>query len=84
VIVDGILGLLYGIIGPVIDALPTGSLPSVAGTAWNTFAQWIWSVDALVPIAAPMQFMLGVVIATVPAFLTYRIAVFVYNKIRGS
>jgi len=83
-IVDGLLNLFYSVLAPIVEALPTGSLPSMDGTAWNTFAQWIWSVDALVPIAGPFQFMVGLVIATVPAFLAYRVGVFIYNKIRGS
>lgn len=83
-IVDGILNMLYAILEPLVSALPTGSLPEGLGGAFNTFAQWLWSVDALVPIAGPFQFMAGVVLTTVPAFLAYRVGVFVFNKIRGA
>lgn len=83
-IADFFLNFFYSILSPLVDALPTGELPPEVGSVWNGFAGWIGSVDQLVPIAAPFRFMVSVVVATVPAFITYRVGVFVYNKIRGS
>jgi hypothetical protein len=83
-VADFFLNFFHGLLEPLVSVLPTGHLPEEVGSVWNGFAGWIGSVDQLVPIAAPMQFMVGLVLATVPAFVTYRVGVFIYNKVRGS
>jgi hypothetical protein len=83
-IVDGLLNLFHAILGPIVDALPKGNLPPDIFYAINGFASYVWSIDAIVPVGGPFVFMVGVVLTTVPAFITYRIGIFIYNKVRGS
>lgn len=83
-IVDAILNLLHSVLAPIIDALPKGTLPDGIFSGINAFSGYIDSVDQIVPIGAPFRFLVGVVLATVPAFITYKVAVFFFDKLRGS
>lgn len=81
---DGILNLLYGILAPIIEALPKGNLPEGVFASINGFAGYLYSIDAIVPVAGPFVFMVGVIVATIPALIAYRVGVFIFDKIRGA
>jgi len=84
VIVDGILNLFYSILAPIIEALPKGNLPEGWFSGINAFAGYLYSIDSIVPIAAPFVFLVGVIVTTLPALIAYRVGVFIYDKVRGS
>jgi len=84
VIIDGLLNLLYAILEPLVSVLPTGNLPESGLGVWNGFAGLLASLDEFLPVAAPFRFFLNVVLVTLPAFLTFRIGVWIFDKIRGA
>lgn len=83
-IVDALLGMLFAILGPVVDALPTGSLPSGVLSGVNVVRGWIWGLDAIVPVGAPFAFAVSMVLVGAPAFVVFRVGVFIFDKIRGA
>lgn len=75
-LLDGLSGLL----GPLIDGLPTWVAPDVSGV--NSVAYYIRVVDYFVPIAGPMSITFGM-LAALPAFLALRFGMMVYSLVRG-
>jgi len=82
-IVDGVLNLLYTILSPAIDLLPTGTFPIPTNTGQG-FKEAIWKLDYAFPFLAPLLWVAGVAAATVGALLAYRVAIFAYSKLRGA
>jgi len=87
VIVDGFLAMIYGLLHPLIIALP--SVESASDLPWggsdgalNNAAQFLASVDRYVPIIAPLQF-LWVILMAWSALLAFRLGVFVWGLVRG-
>lgn len=83
-ILDGLLNFLSGLLEPVIAVLPTGELPAGVNAGAANFATAIQQVDYFVPILGPLNFVLLLFISAVPALVTYRIGMFVFDKVRGA
>jgi len=82
-IVDGVLNLLYTILSPAIDLLPTGTFPIPTNTGQG-FKEAVWKLDQVVPFLSPVVWLFSVVGLTWAALLAYRVGVFLYGKIRGA
>jgi len=82
--VDWFLALLDTILGPVLDALPVAELPGTwAAEAVNQVGVWLHTIDYYMPIEAPILFLVSAMAGALPALLAYRIALFIWKRIRG-
>jgi hypothetical protein len=85
VIVNFFLTLLTSILGPLVDALPTASIPNLdnqdSGPLMEAGAVLL-TIDQYVPILAPLHFLFYLLSLAAP-LLAFRLGVFVWKLIRG-
>jgi hypothetical protein len=80
-IVDFFLSILTGLVGPVLDLLPsdTSAAPTVFA---NTVESRLWQIDQFVPVFGSLR-LLASILAAWSAVLAFRLAVFVWKLVRG-
>jgi len=83
VIVDGILNLMFGILEPLFDLLPSGTFP-IETTGYSGFLEPLRDLDYLLPFMAPLSWLVGVASVTLAGLLAYRVGIFLYSKLRGA
>lgn len=82
-ITDAILGFLAAILEPIVNALPHGTSPWDVNNTAGQIAKYTAPINAVVPIFGPLNAIVKVIAVTFPALLTYRIGLWLYNRIRG-
>lgn len=80
-IVDALLKALHALLAPVLTGLPSASLPDFP--AVHDLAGWFGLVDGIVPVSRPLAAIWGIVQGSFAALVTYRIGLFIYNRVRG-
>jgi hypothetical protein len=76
--------ILDATVGTTLRAIPAATIPDT-GTWGNGYeiAGFVNQVDYLVPIRAPLYWLISAAVVAVPLLLTYRIGLWVYNRVRG-
>lgn len=85
-ITDLLIGLLAGILRPVLGLLPQVELDDTirdAAEAGGVVGSYVSIIDAAVPVAGPLRAILALLMATFPALLAYRAGLWLYNRLRG-
>lgn len=82
-IVDYFLNLLSGILSPIVDALPQGSLPAGVFDASDEFTTLVQSLNGYIPVIGIASFWSHLLLITFPLFVSYRVGLWIYNRIRG-
>ena len=82
-IFDAILDLFYNLLAPILDALPDVSLPGGVLDTFGSVQLILQQFNGWLPFLPVLSFWFHVISITFVPLLTYRIGLWIYNRVRG-